>query len=150
VEELLADAGFDTRHLRVEGSPAAVYGEQRGRSDHTLLLYNHYDVQPADPLELWDSPPSSLWVPEAHSASRGYGPSSRRPTCSTALFASRHRYSATASYLSAIHESLGELRVLPQDFALERVTLLAAHRRDIKRIVRRADGFEGLLWPLNM
>jgi acetylornithine deacetylase/succinyl-diaminopimelate desuccinylase-like protein len=57
IEELLRDAGFQTRQLRVDGSPAAVYGEQRGETDYTLLLYNHYDVQPPDPLDLWESPP---------------------------------------------------------------------------------------------
>lgn len=57
VEELLAEAGFETKQLVVDGGPPAVYGEQRGRGEFTLLLYNHYDVQPADPLELWDSPP---------------------------------------------------------------------------------------------
>jgi acetylornithine deacetylase/succinyl-diaminopimelate desuccinylase-like protein len=57
VEELLAANGFATRQLRVEGGPSAVYGEQRGRGDFVLLLYNHYDVQPVDPLELWDTPP---------------------------------------------------------------------------------------------
>src|SRR5215475_5625458 len=57
VQELLAGAGFETQQLRVEGAAPAVYGEQSGRSDFTLLLYNHYDVQPVDPAELWDSPP---------------------------------------------------------------------------------------------
>ena len=57
VEELLSGSGFSTRQLRADDGPAAVYGEQRGRSDYTLLLYNHYDVQPPDPLELWESPP---------------------------------------------------------------------------------------------
>jgi acetylornithine deacetylase/succinyl-diaminopimelate desuccinylase-like protein len=60
VEELLVGAGFETKQLRVDESPAAVYGEQSGRGDYTLLLYNHYDVQPTDPLELWDSPPFEL------------------------------------------------------------------------------------------
>lgn len=57
VDELLVGAGFRTQQLRVEGSPVAVYGEQEGRSDYTLLLYNHYDVQPVEPLEEWLSPP---------------------------------------------------------------------------------------------
>jgi len=56
-DSLLREAGFETRRLAVEGAPLIVYGEQRGRGPFTLLLYNHYDVQPAEPLELWDSPP---------------------------------------------------------------------------------------------
>jgi acetylornithine deacetylase/succinyl-diaminopimelate desuccinylase-like protein len=42
VEELLAGAGFETRQLRSDGSAAAVYGDQPGRTDFTLLLYNHF------------------------------------------------------------------------------------------------------------
>jgi acetylornithine deacetylase/succinyl-diaminopimelate desuccinylase-like protein len=57
VEELLQESGFETRQLRGDGGPAAVWGEQRGRSGYTLLLYNHYDVQPVDPIDRWESPP---------------------------------------------------------------------------------------------
>src|SRR3990170_918519 len=39
------------------GGHPVVYGEQPGRSPRTLLFYDHYDVQPAEPLELWSSPP---------------------------------------------------------------------------------------------
>ena len=56
VESLLQGAGFQTQRLLVEGAPPAIYGELPGRSPYTILLYNHYDVQPAEPLELWLSP----------------------------------------------------------------------------------------------
>ena len=50
VETLLADAGFVTQRLLTEGAPPVIYGELKGSGSHTLLLYNHYDVQPAEPL----------------------------------------------------------------------------------------------------
>src|SRR5213082_204364 len=57
IEALLSETGVKTQRLFAEGAPPAIYGELRGRSPYTILLYNHYDVQPAEPFELWDSPP---------------------------------------------------------------------------------------------
>jgi acetylornithine deacetylase/succinyl-diaminopimelate desuccinylase-like protein len=71
VDRLLAEAGFMTRQLRLEGAAPAVYGDLRGRSPYTLLLYNHYDVQPADPLELWESPPFSPVIRDGCLFARG-------------------------------------------------------------------------------
>ncbi|MBN1580819.1 MAG: M20/M25/M40 family metallo-hydrolase [Anaerolineae bacterium] len=71
VASLLGDAGFAVQRLHVEGSPAAIYGEQRGRSPFTLLLYNHYDVQPADPLDLWESGPFEPTVRDGKLYARG-------------------------------------------------------------------------------
>jgi len=71
VEKLLAAAGFETRQLEVDGGPPAVWAEQRGGSEFTLLLYNHYDVQPVDPLELWDSPPFEPTVRDGKLYARG-------------------------------------------------------------------------------
>jgi acetylornithine deacetylase/succinyl-diaminopimelate desuccinylase-like protein len=71
VKSLLDDTGFETRRLEVEGAPTAIHGEQRGRSPFTLLLYNHYDVQPAEPLELWKSPPYEPTVRDGKLYARG-------------------------------------------------------------------------------
>ncbi len=56
VGEMLERRGFDVRIMKTAGAPV-VFGERRGRSDKTLLIYNHYDVQPPEPLELWETPP---------------------------------------------------------------------------------------------
>jgi len=56
VAEMLKSRGFTVEILPTDGAPV-VYGERTGRSNKTLLIYNHYDVQPPEPLELWDSPP---------------------------------------------------------------------------------------------
>lgn len=71
VDELLVGAGFETKQVRADGSPAAVIGEQRGRGDYTLLLYNHYDVQPVDPIELWESPPFEPVIRDGKLFARG-------------------------------------------------------------------------------
>lgn len=41
--------------LPTKGFPV-VYAELEGKSDKILSFYNHYDVQPEDPIELWKSP----------------------------------------------------------------------------------------------
>jgi len=56
VAEMLRKRGFATEIIPTGGAPV-VFGERKGRSPKTLLFYNHYDVQPPEPLELWESPP---------------------------------------------------------------------------------------------
>lgn len=56
VAEMMQKRGFNTEIVPTGGAPVVI-AERRGRSDKTLLFYNHYDVQPAEPLELWDQPP---------------------------------------------------------------------------------------------
>ncbi|KKK70664.1 hypothetical protein LCGC14_2921700, partial [marine sediment metagenome] len=57
VSALLRGLGFEARVLPKPGGYPVVYAEQPGRSSRTLLFYDHYDVQPPEPLELWSSPP---------------------------------------------------------------------------------------------
>jgi acetylornithine deacetylase/succinyl-diaminopimelate desuccinylase-like protein len=56
VSRMLEARGFDVQVMDTQGAPV-VYGERRGQTDKTLLIYNHYDVQPPEPLELWVTPP---------------------------------------------------------------------------------------------
>lgn len=56
VAQMLQARGFEVQVMKTAGAPV-VYGERRGKSDRTLLIYNHYDVQPPEPLELWETPP---------------------------------------------------------------------------------------------
>ena len=56
VKEMLERRGFKAEIMSTDGAPV-VFAERKGKSDKTLLIYNHYDVQPPEPLELWESPP---------------------------------------------------------------------------------------------
>jgi acetylornithine deacetylase/succinyl-diaminopimelate desuccinylase-like protein len=56
VAVMLGERGFAVEIMNTDGAPV-VYGERPGKSEKTLLIYNHYDVQPAEPLDLWESPP---------------------------------------------------------------------------------------------
>lgn len=56
VGEMLERRGFRVEIHATSGAPV-VFAERAGRGGKTLLFYNHYDVQPPEPLELWESPP---------------------------------------------------------------------------------------------
>lgn len=53
--DALTRRGVKAQLVPTGGNPV-VFGEI-GDGPRTLLLYNHYDVQPAEPLAAWDSPP---------------------------------------------------------------------------------------------
>ena len=48
--------GIAAEALTVVGGPPTIVGETGG-GERTLLIYNHYDVQPPDPLDEWSTPP---------------------------------------------------------------------------------------------
>jgi len=56
VGQMLEKRGFTIQTLSTKGAPV-VFAERKGQGNKTLLFYNHYDVQPPEPLELWESPP---------------------------------------------------------------------------------------------
>jgi len=67
---LLGDGGFQVERFPTGGSPV-VLARMEGRGARVLLFYNHYDVQPVDPLEEWVVPPFEPTVREGKLYARG-------------------------------------------------------------------------------
>ena len=61
VARMLKKSGIKSEILRLKGVAPLVFGEVKSKKNpnRTILFYNHYDVQPAEPFELWDDPPFS-------------------------------------------------------------------------------------------
>lgn len=70
--QLLLEAGADEAMvMHSEGHPL-VYAEKRVSPDApTVLVYAHYDVMPAEPLELWKNPPFEPEIRDGHIWARG-------------------------------------------------------------------------------
>lgn len=70
VADMLRARGLSAHVMVTNGHPV-VFGERQGSSDRTLLFYNHYDVQPPEPLALWQSPPFEPSLREGKLFARG-------------------------------------------------------------------------------
>ncbi len=72
VMEKLKQAGMSRVEVfQSEGHPI-VYGEWLGAPGKpTILVYGHYDVQPVDPIDLWDSPPFEPTIKNGKIYARG-------------------------------------------------------------------------------
>ncbi len=72
IAEKLVAAGADNVEICPTAGYPIVYGEKLvDKNLPTVLVYGHYDVQPADPLELWTSPPFEPVVKEGKIYARG-------------------------------------------------------------------------------
>ncbi|MGE5654794.1 MAG: M20/M25/M40 family metallo-hydrolase, partial [Bacillota bacterium] len=70
---MMQEAGIEAKVMPTEGLPV-VYGQVLTEpSAPTILIYGHYDVMPADPLELWQSPPFEPTVRDGRIYARGSG-----------------------------------------------------------------------------
>jgi acetylornithine deacetylase/succinyl-diaminopimelate desuccinylase-like protein len=68
----LKDAGVDRAELMETAGHPIVYGEKIvDPGKPTVLVYGHYDVQPPDPLALWNSPPFEPTVRDGKIYARG-------------------------------------------------------------------------------
>ncbi len=72
VRDMMNGVGLEARLIPIKDGPPIVYGELKSKSSRkTLLFYNHYDVQPPEPLEEWRHPPFEAVVEKGKIIARG-------------------------------------------------------------------------------
>ena len=72
IKEALLDAGADHAEVKETTGWPVVYGHKiLDASLPTVLVYGHYDVQPVEPLDLWDTPPFEPEVRDGKIFARG-------------------------------------------------------------------------------
>ena len=67
----LSAHGFEAELLETGGHPAVFAQRHVADGLPTVLVYGHYDVQPADPIELWDSAPFEPTIRDGAIVARG-------------------------------------------------------------------------------
>src|SRR5688572_9326636 len=72
VKGMLEQRGLEVQIYETGGSPVVV-GRGKGKSQRRLMFYNHYDVQPPEPLDLWTSPPFEPTLRDGKLYARGVG-----------------------------------------------------------------------------
>lgn len=73
MESYLNDIGFENVEQQDTGGHPLVYAEynQAGPDAPTVLFYGHYDVQPVDPIDQWESDPFEPEVRDGRLYARG-------------------------------------------------------------------------------
>jgi acetylornithine deacetylase/succinyl-diaminopimelate desuccinylase-like protein len=67
----LTSIGLETQLVPTNGHPIVWARNKHQPGRRTVLIYGHYDVQPPDPLELWDSPPFEPVLKNGYVFARG-------------------------------------------------------------------------------
>jgi acetylornithine deacetylase/succinyl-diaminopimelate desuccinylase-like protein len=71
MRDSLARIGFDASINPTPGHPIVMGEWRKAPGAPTVLVYGHYDVQPAEPLDLWDSPPFEPTIRDGRIYARG-------------------------------------------------------------------------------
>jgi acetylornithine deacetylase/succinyl-diaminopimelate desuccinylase-like protein len=128
--QLVADAllarGFDVKIMPTGGSPV-VFAERGGRNDATLVVYNHYDVQPPEPLDLWESPAFEPTIRDGRLYARGVA-DNKGNFCSRlhaidAILATQGELPCNVKFVVEGEEEIGSVNLEP--FVKEHQDLLA-------------------------
>lgn len=134
--KLEAAGPFTVRTIATPGA-SVVYAEWLGAPGApTALIYGHYDVQPADPIELWDSPPFEPALRNGRLYARGIsddkGPMLIPIKVAEAFFAAQRRLPINVKFMIEGEEEIGSRHL--EAFVEEHRELLRAD------VVISADG----------
>ena len=151
VRSQLAGAGLRAETLPTPGHPVVI-GEWReaGSDAPTILIYGHYDVQPPEPLELWDSPPFEPDVRNGRIYARGSaddkGQLFLHVKALEAHLKTRGRLPVNVIVLAEGEEEVGSPNLVP--FVKEHRARLAADAVVISDSAMFAPGLPSLLFSL--
>jgi acetylornithine deacetylase/succinyl-diaminopimelate desuccinylase-like protein len=67
----LGRAGLKARLIATAGHPVVLASTQRDPAKRTVLIYGHYDVQPPEPLDEWETPPFDPHIRDGRIFARG-------------------------------------------------------------------------------
>lgn len=72
IEARMAGAGIESVQIMQTGGHPVVYGDWlHAPGKPTVLIYGHFDVQPVDPLDLWENPPFEPAIKDERIYARG-------------------------------------------------------------------------------
>ena len=151
VRERLVRAGLDAEVIATPGHPVVV-GEWRGAGPRapTVLIYGHYDVQPVEPLELWDTPPFAPDIRDGRIYARGSaddkGQLFLHIKALEAHLATRGRLPVNVVVLAEGEEEVGSPNLVP--FVRQHRDRLAADTVVISDSAMFAPGIPSLLFSL--
>jgi acetylornithine deacetylase/succinyl-diaminopimelate desuccinylase-like protein len=112
----LREMGIEHVEVAETGGHPVVYGDWlHAPGAPTVLVYCHYDVQPVDPIELWDSPPFEPVVRDGRILARGAaddkGQLHAHLRAAEALLATRRRLPVNVRYLFEGEEESGSIHL---------------------------------------
>lgn len=82
---MCGEHGMPARIIETDGNPVVYTERLAGADANTILIYGHYDTQPADPPDAWDTPPFEPTIRDGRIYGRGVGDNKGQFLCS--LFA---------------------------------------------------------------
>ena len=123
----LQDLGFDAELKPSDGWPFVLGRRIEDPSLPTVMLYGHYDVQPPDPLELWDSPPFEPTIRNGRLYARGVGDNKGQHAANLfaleTLIACHGKLPCNVIFLLEGEEELGSPHIAP---------FIASHKEELQ------------------